>query len=105
MPFICGVLATYLPDLSLLEGVVFVDLDQNVVKFHSSNPVPKFSRISNNRNINKLVSNPKKQLNGNIRIDDNEVRSAFISFFAKFLRNYKICMNPSTGPSKDKFNK
>ena len=103
--FICGVLETYLPDLSLLEGVVFVDLDQNVVKYHSSDPVPKFSRISSNRDINKLVSNPKKPLNANVKINEKEVRNAFVSFFAKFLKSYKICMNPSTGPSKDKFNK
>ena len=105
MPFICGVLPSYLPDLSLLEGVVFVDIDQNVVKFHSSDPIPKFQRLSNNRDINKLVSNPKKPLNINIKINDREIRNVFIKFFAKFLKSYKINMNPSTGPSKDKFNK
>ena len=108
MPFICGVLPSYLPDLSLLEGVVFIDLDENVVKFHSSDPIPKFQRLSNNKDINKLVSNPKKPLNINIKINNEmamEFRNIFIKFFAKFLKSYKINMMPSTGPSKDKFNK
>eukprot|EP01083_Nonionella_stella_P077750 212441_1 len=105
MPFICGVLSSYLPDLSLLEGVVFVDLDCNVVKFHSSDPIAKFSPISNHKEINKLVSNPKKPLNATVQMDHKEVANAFIKFFAKLLKLYKTCMNPSTGPSKDKFNK
>ena len=91
MPFICGVLPSYLPDLSLLEGVVFVDLDANTVKYHSSDPVPKFQRISNERGIVKLVSNPKKPVAANVEMDDVVIRSAFINFFGKMLKDYKIC--------------
>jgi len=105
MPFICGVLPSYLPDLSLLEGVVFVDLDENVVKYHASDPVPKFQRLSSSKDINKLVPNPKRLLPASHHIDAREVRSAFVKFFAKFLKSYKICMMPSVGPSKDKFDK
>ena len=100
MPFICGVLPSYLPDLSLLEGVVFVDIDENVVKFHSSDPIPKFQRLSSNKDINKLVSNPKKPLNSNIKLNHREIRNIFIKFFSKFLKSYKINMNPSTDLQK-----
>ena len=44
----------------VLDDVVFVDLDANVVKFHSSDLVPKLDAMASNHDIQKLVSNPKR---------------------------------------------
>ena len=77
--------------------------NRNTVKYHSSDPVPKFQQISNERGIGKLVASKSKPCS--VEMDDRSIRDAFIQFFAKLMSSYKICMNPSSGPSKERFDR
>lgn len=106
MPFLCGVLPSYMPDLSLLEGVVFVNLDANTIQFHKNDPIPLFPSTKLEKYISRLVRDRSRVLNSNIVLNEQQVREAFIRFYSKFLRDYKAYMNAdNNGPSKDKFDK
>ena len=97
MPFLCGVMPSYMPDLQLLEGVIFVNLDRNMIQYHANDPLPSFPRAKLDKYMGKLLKDTSQPLPANISLDEKEVRQRFIKFYSKFLKNYKQHMNPSTG--------
>lgn len=109
MPFLCGVLPSYMPEIELLEGVIFVDLDTDCIKFHTNDPIPLFPRSKLDKYAKQMTSNTKKPLPINQSLDSTLVCDGFVRFFAKFLRDYKHFMNPNylqqSALHREKFNK
>jgi hypothetical protein len=104
MPFLVGVSTNYMPDISMLTGVVVVNLDENQIQCTDENALPGLNDRRYNflmKTLIKVTGGDKDALLGNRTISpalELEVREAFLKNMCWLMKDYKSFLNT---PSKE----
>ena len=110
MPYIMGCPTPYKPDTELLDGVLVVDLDTNTVTWNGSveerpPPLPPSRTPTLLKSLKRLFGDLTSPLRMGQVVDEEELHSTFVRFFAKLLTGYRDFLLPTTEDSADKFDR
>lgn len=109
MPYIVGILASYMPDSLMLDGTLVVNLDDNELTQSSGDPIaplPPERYTALFRHLKKLVgSDPSQPYKGVLPLPDSEIESAFLKFQVHLLARYRDYLEAPSEFVLDKFQK
>lgn len=109
MPYIVGILASYMPDSLMLDGTLVVNLDDNELTQSSGDPIaplPPERYTALFRHLKKLVgSDPSQPYRGSLPLSDSEIESAFLKFQVQLLAKYRDYLEAPSEFVMDKFQK